>query len=170
MERPRFLRVGLLINNAKIKNIVETLTSKTVLILGRFTPERKAVLDQLKAHIHAAYGYVPVLFDFQNPSITTIETVTLLARFSKLVIADLSDAKSVLQELQALVPTSPSIVFQPIIVAGQHEPPMIDALKPYPWFRRVIKYGTIADLKQRLDARMRRNRSGQPRGSALRSI
>jgi uncharacterized protein YjbI with pentapeptide repeats len=154
--------VYLLVNNAKIKGIVETLKSKTVLLLGRFTPARKAVLDELKSHIHISYGYVPILFDFQKPSSsTTLETVTLLARIAKVVIADLSDAKSVLQELQAIVPTSPSIVVQPIIVAGQRLPPMIDFFKPYPWFRPVLKYRTIDDLKQGLDAVMPRNGAEQ---------
>lgn len=144
--------IYLLINNAKIRRVVDTLTSKTVLILGRFTSERKAVLDQLKTHIHQVHGLVPVLFDFTKPAQTTIETVTLLARMARLVIADLSDAKSVLQELQAIVPTSPAIVVQPIIAQGQREPPMIDFFKPFPWFRPTIKYRSMPELKRRLAA------------------
>jgi hypothetical protein len=33
--------------NQKIRGVIDTITSKTVLILGRFTDERKAVLDAL---------------------------------------------------------------------------------------------------------------------------
>src|SRR5262249_7810145 len=37
--------VYLMLNNQKIREVIDTITSKAVLILGRFTEERKAVLD-----------------------------------------------------------------------------------------------------------------------------
>jgi hypothetical protein len=37
-----------LLNNAKIRDVIDTITSKAVLILGRFTPERKPTLDALR--------------------------------------------------------------------------------------------------------------------------
>src|ERR1039458_2148519 len=37
--------IYLLLNNEKIRGVIDTITSKVVLILGRFTPERKVVLD-----------------------------------------------------------------------------------------------------------------------------
>ena len=39
--------IYLLLNREKLRNIIDTITSKAVLILGRFTPERKAVLDAM---------------------------------------------------------------------------------------------------------------------------
>jgi hypothetical protein len=36
-----------LLNNQEIRDVIDTITSKAVLILGRFTPERKEVLDGL---------------------------------------------------------------------------------------------------------------------------
>ncbi|WP_447602256.1 pentapeptide repeat-containing protein [Nitrospira sp. Nam80] len=142
--------IYLLVNNATLRGVIDTLTSKIVLILGRFTPERKRILDKLKSHLHEASGYVPVIFDFTKPAQTTVETITLLARMARFIIADMSDAKSVLQELQAIVPTSPSLTVQPIIIDSQCEPPMIDFFKPYPWFLATIRYRTIDDLIQRL--------------------
>jgi uncharacterized protein YjbI with pentapeptide repeats len=142
--------IYLLVNNATLRGVIDTITSKIVLMLGRFTPERKRVLDKLKANLHEASGYVPVIFDFTKPAQTTVETVTLLARMARFIIADMSDAKSVLQELQAIVPTSPSVTVQPIIIDSQREPPMIDFFKPYPWFRATIRYRTIDDLIQKL--------------------
>ena len=41
--------VYLLLHNEKLHGIIDTITSKVVLILGRFTPERKAVLDATDA-------------------------------------------------------------------------------------------------------------------------
>jgi hypothetical protein len=40
--------IYLLLNNPKIRDVIDTITSKVVLILGRFTPERKAVLDAIR--------------------------------------------------------------------------------------------------------------------------
>ena len=73
--------------------MINTITSKVVLILGRFTPERKVVLDALRDEVRKR-NYLPVVFDFEkSTSRATDETVTLLARMARFVIADLSDAK-----------------------------------------------------------------------------
>src|SRR5262249_20895135 len=40
--------VYLMLNNQKVRHVIDTITSKAVLILGRFTDERKAVLDALR--------------------------------------------------------------------------------------------------------------------------
>ena len=37
-----------MLHNQKIRDVIDTITSKAVLILGRFTDERKAVLDALR--------------------------------------------------------------------------------------------------------------------------
>ena len=38
--------IFLMLNNPKIRGVLESVTSKVVLILGRFTEERKKVLDE----------------------------------------------------------------------------------------------------------------------------
>lgn len=43
--------IYLLLNNQKIRNVIDTITSKVVLILGRFTPERKQVLDAIREEL-----------------------------------------------------------------------------------------------------------------------
>src|SRR5262249_53715738 len=40
--------IYLMLHNQKIRDVIDTITSKAVLILGRFTDERKAVLDALR--------------------------------------------------------------------------------------------------------------------------
>ena len=102
--------IYLLLHNEKLQRVIDTITSKVVLILGRFSSERKMVLDALRDELRKR-NYVPVVFDFEKPrSGTTINTVTLLARMARFVIADISDAKSVLQELQAIVPIAQSFL------------------------------------------------------------
>jgi hypothetical protein len=43
--------IYLLLNNERIRHVIDTITTKVVLILGRFTPERKAVLDALREEL-----------------------------------------------------------------------------------------------------------------------
>jgi len=146
--------IYLLLRNEKLQRVIDTIRSKVVLILGRFSPERKMVLDALRDELRNR-NCVPVVFDFEKPrSGTTINTVTLLARMARFVIADISDAKSVLMELQAIVPHSPKLPVQPIIVSAQEEPGMFDSFEAYPWVLKVHRYDTqaqlLADLKDRV--------------------
>jgi hypothetical protein len=46
--------IHLLLHNEKIRHVIDTITSKAVLILGRFTDERKAVLDALERNCASA--------------------------------------------------------------------------------------------------------------------
>jgi hypothetical protein len=86
--------IYLMLNNQKVREVINTITSKAVLILGRFTDERKAVLDALRDELRKR-NYLPILFDFKVPERrNTTETVTLLARMARFIIADLTDPRS----------------------------------------------------------------------------
>ena len=116
--------------------------------------ERKAVLDALRDELRKR-NYLPILFDFEkSTSRTTDETITLLARMARFVIADISDAKSVLQELRAIVPELPSVPVQPVIIASQEEPGMFDFYRHFPWFLPVHRYDTPAQLLSELSDRV----------------
>jgi hypothetical protein len=131
-----------MLNNQKVREVIDTITSKAVLILGRFTEERKPVLEALRQELRQR-KYLPILFDFEKPSSrSTDETITLLARMARFVVADISDAKSVLQELRGIVPDLPSVPVQPVILATQEEPGMFDFFRKYPWFLTVHRYET----------------------------
>jgi hypothetical protein len=146
--------IYLLLNNRKIREVIDTITSKAVLILGRFTDERKSVLDALRDEPRKR-NYLPILFDFDRPaSRDTLETITLLARMARFVIADISDAKSVLQELQAIVPELPSVPVQPVIIASQVVPGMFDFFRRFPWFLPVHRYDTPTQLLSELSDRV----------------
>lgn len=95
--------VSLLLNNPKLRDVIDTVAQRGVLLLGRFTPERKAVLDALRDALRER-GLYPMLFDFPPPGARDErETVKVLAGLSAFVIADVSDARSVPLELEALV-------------------------------------------------------------------
>ena len=99
--------------------------------------------------------YVPILFDFEKPkNRNTDETITLLARMARFVVADITDAKSVLHELRAIVPDLPSVPVQPIILAMQEEPGMFDFYRNIRSFLKVHRYANqkqlIADLGEKV--------------------
>ena len=109
----------LLLNNPEVRDVIDTITSKVVLILGRFTPERKKTLDAIHVAVRHA-GYVPIMFDFDKPaSLDFMETVSILASMTRFVIADLTDEKVVLAELYQMVREHPSKPVQPILLKGK---------------------------------------------------
>jgi hypothetical protein len=148
--------IYLMLHNEKIRHVIDTITSKTVLILGRFTEECKKVLDGMREELRKR-NYLPILFDFEKPlTRSTDETITLLARKARFVIADITDAKSVLQELRTIVPDLPSVPVQPIILATQAEPGMFDFYWGRPSFLKVHRYASqeqlIAELGEKVIA------------------
>ena len=85
-----------------------------MLLLGRFTEGRIAVLDRLREELRKR-GYLPIVFNFDKPETKDFtETVRLLAGLSRFVIADVTDPQSVPAELQAAVPAA-MVPFVPII-------------------------------------------------------
>lgn len=146
--------IYLLLANEKIRDVIDTITSKMVLILGRFTKERKCVLDTLRATFKNR-DYVPVIFDFERPTNRSLtETICTLANMSKFVIADITDAKCIPQELSFIVPSAPSIPVQPIIHNKDYEYSMFEHFKRYPWVLPVYKYASEDDLLQNLNSRV----------------
>ena len=133
--------IYLLLNNAKIRDVINTITSKAVLILGRFTPKRKAILDAIRDELRKR-NYLPILFDFDIPIGRDItETVTLLARISRFIIADLTEPSSIPKELEAIIPTL-AVPVQPLLEG------IDESISPYIMFRDYWKYDWLLPLYQ----------------------
>jgi uncharacterized protein YjbI with pentapeptide repeats len=146
--------IYLLLDNTKIRNVIDTVGKKGVLILGRFTEDRKAVLDELRSQLRKL-DYVPMLFDFEKPAHRDLtETVSTLAHLARFVIADITDAKSIPQELKAIVPNLPSVPVQPIILESQYEYEMFKDfggfLSVLPPYRYRNKACLLASLEERV--------------------
>jgi uncharacterized protein YjbI with pentapeptide repeats len=132
--------IYLLLRNEKLREVIDSVTSKLVLILGRFSPDRKAILDRVRQELRNR-GYVPVLFDFAPPTRRDLtETISTLAHLAKFVIADITDARSVPQELMRIVPNLPSVPIQPILSACDREYGMFETFKRYPWVLETFFY------------------------------
>ncbi len=138
--------VYLLLNNQEIRHVINTITTKVVLLLGRFTPERKAILDAIRDELRKQ-DYVPVLFDFEQPQSRDItETVTTLAHMARFIIADITDAKSITQELAFIVPHLPSVPVQPLLLSSQQEYGMFEHFTKFPWVLPLHRYSDLASL------------------------
>jgi hypothetical protein len=125
-----------MLNNKKIRDVIDTITSKVVLILGRFTDERKPVLDALREELRKR-DYIPILFDFAVPATRDItETVSLLARMARFIIADLTDPSSIPKELEAIVP------FLAVPVQALLQGPS----RPYAMFKDYWKYDWVLPI------------------------
>jgi hypothetical protein len=134
--------------------VIDTITSKVVLILGRFTPERKFILDAIKDELRKL-NYSPVLFDLDKPANRDItETISTLAHLARFVIADITDAKSIPQELMTIVPNPPSVPVQPLILDSQHEYGMFEHFTRYPWVLPIYCYTDEANLLQSLQEKI----------------
>jgi hypothetical protein len=141
-------------DNQKIRTVIDTITSKAVLILGRFTPERKSVLDALREELRR-HDYLPILLDFDKPSSRNLtETISTLAHIARFVIADITDAKSIPQELQRIIPSLPSLPVQPLLLSTEYEYGMFKDLLDYPWILEPYQYDSLEELLASLDKKV----------------
>lgn len=145
--------VYLMLNNEKIRNVLSTIGNKGVLILGRFSPERKAVLDALRNSLRRL-NYLPMMFDFENTKDRTFtETIKTLAGLSRFIIADVTNPKSAPLELQATVPDY-MVPFVPILEEGEEPFSMLGDLQRYEWVMPVKKYRSIEQLNDNLESKI----------------
>jgi hypothetical protein len=145
--------IYLLLKNEKVKQIIDTVTSKAVLILGRFTDERKAVLDAIRAELRRR-NFTPILFDFEKPASKDVTgTVETLARMARFIIADLTDPSSIPHELATIVPFLRTTPVLPIRLEGTSGYSMFDDFRPsYPWVLEPHRYRDTGSLISELPA------------------
>lgn len=138
--------VYMLLNNPKIRGVLDTVCKKGVLILGRFTAERKAVLDALRSGLRER-GYLPMIFDFDKPQERDLtETIRTLAGLSRFIIADITNPRSSPLELQAIVPDY-MVPLVPIIAEGEDAFPMLkDLWVKYNWVLDPLEYPSCEAL------------------------
>ena len=142
--------IYLMLNNKNIRDVISTVANKAVLILGRFTPERKGVLDAIADKLRSVH-LAPIIFDFEkSKNQDIIETIKTLAGISKFIIADVTAARVIPDELRAVVPdfAVPVIpLFQP---SNKEQKPYASlyTLQKYPWVLPLVKY---ASKKQLID-------------------
>jgi hypothetical protein len=146
--------IYLMYDNKKIRNILNTVTGKCVLILGRFTPpERKSVLDGLREKLRE-YDLLPIVFDFDRPTDKDYtETVQTLAGMSRFVIADVTNPKSTPLELESIVKQF-KIPYVPIIDSSVDKYPfamIVDLQKNFHWVLPTVRYKSKKELVDNIE-------------------
>jgi uncharacterized protein YjbI with pentapeptide repeats len=141
--------IYLMYDNKKIRTLINSVTSKGVLILGRFSdPARKVVLDGLRDKLRE-FNLLPIVFDFERPTDKDYtETVQTLAGLSLFVIADVTNPKSAPLELEATAKQF-KIPCLPILDTSADKTPfamLVDLQKSYHWVLPTLAY----DSKDRL--------------------
>lgn len=142
--------LALMLDAAGVRTVIDSVTSKLVLILGSFSPTEKVVLDALRLSLQS-YGYVAVEFDFERPSERDYaETILTLVGMSRFVVADFTNAKEVRAEVaQArrqykrvpIIPIAREGVSLPITMANSFSAEELQLL---------VRYQHIDDLLQKL--------------------
>ena len=144
--------VYLLLHNEKIRDVIDTIGKKGVLLLGRFTEGRIEVLERLREKLRNL-GFVPMVFNFDKPETKDFtETVRLLAGLSQFVIVDITNPRSAPLELQATVPDY-MVPFVPIMEEGEEPFAMfVDLQNKYDWvLEPVIGYSSVDRLIEVLE-------------------
>ena len=145
--------IYLLLHNEKVRDAIDTIGKKCVLLIGRFTGGRIAVLERLREELRKR-DFMPMVFNFDKPETKDFtETVRLLAGLSRFVIADITNPRSAPLELQATVPEY-MIPFVPILERGEKPFAMFRDLwiKHREWVLDPIRYPSVDRLIEVLDA------------------
>jgi uncharacterized protein YjbI with pentapeptide repeats len=147
--------VYLMLHNEKIRDVIDTIGKKGVLLLGRFTEGRIEILERLREELRNR-GYLPIIFNFDKPETKNFtETVRLLAGLSHFVIADVTNPKSAPLELQATVPEV-MVPFRPIIQEGEKPFSMLEDLwiQHRDWVFEPLYYSSLEALIGALDEKI----------------
>ena len=136
--------ISSLLGGGGVRELVDGLTSTVVLILGRFAPGHKTVLDDVRTVLRAM-GYSAIVFDTGMPrSRDTTETIQVLARLARFVIADATAPQAVPFELQQFV--SDCAVPLQVVTRGERAFTMVHDLEKYPWVRPAKRFCDEAAL------------------------
>ncbi len=136
--------IYLLLHGEEVRDAIDTITSKVVLILGRFTPERKGILDTIREELRK-YNYLPTFFDFDVPRDRDLtETISTLAHLSRFIIVDLTDLSGLPYEI-VTVASNLVIPVQPLLLQDdtRHTPVPVmfqDRMKRYHWILPICYY------------------------------
>lgn len=138
--------IYLLLTNKKVRNIINTVANKAVLIMGRFTSERKSALNVIKEELRKR-NYVAITFDFdKQESRDLTETVSTLANMVRFILADITAPESIAQELQRIILDLPSVPVQPLLQGSSKEYELFEPLARNPWILKPHCYADLDDL------------------------
>jgi hypothetical protein len=130
----------------KVRQVIDSVTDKIVLILGNFRRDRKLTLKKIRQKL-SEMNYVPVIFDFSVPkNRDMVETVAILAGLSRFVIADFTSQSSIPLESMLIIPGY-KVPFKPVVKKGYKIFAMFSDLRgKYDWVLDKWEYKDNNDL------------------------
>ncbi len=145
--------IYLLLKHENLRQVLNSVTEKGVLILGRFGGGGIEVLRAVAEKLREM-KYLPIIFDFERPRDRNYtETIKTLAGLSRFVIVDLS-GPSVPQELYATVPHF-KIPFVPILEKGKQRYAMFTDILEYDWVMKpIVEFDTTESLIEKLPSKI----------------
>ena len=138
--------VYLISENHELRDVIDSVGKKGVLVLGRFT-ERKHVLEAIRGRLSES-DLLPIVFDFERPNARDFtETVLVLAGMCRFIVADITAPKSVPLESKAIIPNY-RVPFVPIIESGERPFSMFKDLwlAHRDWVLEPLYYDSVAQL------------------------
>ena len=150
--------IYLLLHNPGIRRVIDTITSKVVLILGNFREDRKRVLEAIRGELRRR-DRVPILFDFDRPRSKSLTgTMETLARMARFIIADVTDPVSVPHELATVIPYLTTTPVALIRLKGADTYTLMHDFRAYPWVLPEYEYesqesliGNLAGIVEQAD-------------------
>src|SRR5262249_53305689 len=132
------------------------ITSKVVLIMGRFAPERKPMLDSVREQLRNR-SYLPVLFDFRKANCRNLkQAASTLAHIARFVFADITAVRSTSVELMKVVPAFRTVPVQPLLSASDRDGAF--DFRAFPWVLETFIYdngnthaASLAELVDRVE-------------------
>jgi uncharacterized protein YjbI with pentapeptide repeats len=140
----------LVMRSGRAREFIDSLQSRTVLVLGRFPAERKGVLDVIQGALRRN-NLVPVVFDFERASARDLtESVMTMAGMSSFIVADITHPRATPLELNAILPNYP-VPMVPLIAAGEEPYAMFHDLRKYAWVLPPVSYASAEQLDKHFD-------------------
>jgi len=120
LDVARFL--DMMIHKEQVRDVIDTITCKVVLILGSFKEERATVLDAIREGLRR-HDLCPVSFDSER-SLTpeSIRTVSTLVHLVKFVVADVTDSTTALEGVTQVVRDG-TVPVKPLLCEGSGDEP-----------------------------------------------
>lgn len=116
--------------------------------------ERKRILDAIREQL-GKRNYVGIIFDFDPSDHRNLtETVSTLAHMARFIIADITHARSIGQELTHIIPQLPSVPVQPIVHQSDQEWAMFKNLKIGGNVLPTFRYSNLEEVLESLEERI----------------
>jgi uncharacterized protein YjbI with pentapeptide repeats len=138
--------IYLMLRSEDIRNVVEAMYSKVVLICGHFSGKRKKVVDAIREGVRLR-EYTPVSIDFEALATGELrEAIPMLLQIARFVIVDLTGAAEIPKEFRATVAESPTVPVQLLLKVGAKQYKSHESIKRYAWVLPTHRYKDAGSL------------------------